>query len=220
MVIWYLDRQSNTLSNKLSIYRKPSHSRSYIHSLYQQLVSTKMSVIRSLFLRAYRYCDPQFLDNELEKIYTDFSRLGYNRRFIVKAKISAKKGRYHEIKVRAGIVKPFHLVLPYHKKTRGLKQRYVERVIEVIYTSRDSLDSRDTWRKRVPMESGVYILKCIDSSCDRFYVGESRYFPRRFDEHSRTIGCVKSLKRYATARHKHPSSVFMLDAVPLWLGLR
>merc|ERR1739842_85277 len=153
MVIRHLDRQSNTLSNKLSIYRKPSHSRSYTHSLYQQLVSTKMSVIRSLFLRAYRYCDPLFLDNELGKIYTNF-------RFIVKAKISAKKGRYHVIKVRAGLVKPFHLVLPYHKTTRGLKQRYVERVIEVIYTSRDSLDSRDTWRKRVPMESGVYILKC------------------------------------------------------------
>ena len=187
-----------------------------------------MSVIRSLFLRAYRYCDTQFLDNELEKIHTDFSRLGYNRRFIVKAKISAKKGRCQEIKVRAGIVQPkpprvrqpFHLVMPYHRKTRALKHLYAERGIEVIYTSRDSLGNRVTWRKHTPMESGVYILKCKDSSCDKVYVGESSYFPRRFDEHRRTIGYVKSLKRYPTARHKLPSSVFMLDAVPLWLRLR
>merc|ERR1739842_60307 len=161
MVIRHLDRQSNTLSNKLSIYLKPSHSGSYIHSLSHQPISTKMSVIRSLFCRAYSYCDPLILDNGLEKIYTDFSRLGYNRRVIVKAKISAKKGRCHEIKVRAGIVEPFPLVLPYHKKTRGLKQLYAERGIEVIYTSRDSLGSRVTWRKRAPMESGVNILKCI-----------------------------------------------------------
>ena len=175
-------------------------------------MSTKMSVIRSLFCRAYHYFDPLFLDNGLEKIYTDFSRLGYNRRFIVKAKISAKKGRCHEIKVRAGIVEPFPLVLPYHKKTRGLKQLYAERGIEVIYTSRDSLGSRVTRRKCAPMESGVNILKFIDLFCDKVYVGESSYFPKRFDEHRRTISGVESLKRYATARHKHPSSGLMLDA--------
>ena len=182
-------------------------------------MSTKMSVIRSLFCRAYRYCDPLFLDNGLEKIYTDFSRLGYNRRFIVKAKISAKKGRCQEIKVRAGIVQPkpprarqpFHLVMPYHRKTRALKHLYAERGIEVIYTSRDSLGNRVTWRKHTPMESGVYILKCKDSSCDKVYVGESSYFPRRFDEHRRAIGGVPCMQKYATARHKHPGSGLMLD---------
>ena len=50
-----------------------------------------------IHINAYVYmlyillCDPQFLDNELEKIYINFSRLGYNRRFIVKANISTKK---------------------------------------------------------------------------------------------------------------------------------
>ena len=61
------------------------------------------------------------------------------------------------------------------------------------------------------MESGVYILKCKDSSCDKVYVGESSYFPRRFDEHRRAIGGVPCMKRYATARHKHPGSGLMLD---------
>ena len=108
-------------------------------------------------------------------------------------------------------MEPIHLVLPYHKKTRGLKQLFAERGIEVIYTSRYSLGIRVTWRKRAPMESGVYILKCIDSSCDKVYVGESSYFPRRFDEHRWAIGGVPCMNRYATARHKHPGSGLMLD---------
>ena len=74
---------------------------------------------------------------------------------------------------------------------------YAERGIEVIYTSRYSLGIKVTWRKPAPMESGVYILKCIDSSCDKVYVGETSYFPIRFDEHRRAIGGVESLKRYA-----------------------
>ena len=56
---------SNDFSNKLSIYRKPCHSGSYIHSLSSQPTSTKRSVIRSMFLRAFRYCDSIFLEEEI-----------------------------------------------------------------------------------------------------------------------------------------------------------
>ena len=66
LVVKYLDRQTDTLSNKLAIYRKPCHSSSYIHFLSAQPVSTKRSVIRSIFLRAYRYCDALFLYKEIE----------------------------------------------------------------------------------------------------------------------------------------------------------
>ena len=59
-VIRYLDRDSNTISNKLSIHRKDSHSGSYIHFLSSQPTSTKKAVIRNMFLRAYRYCDNLF----------------------------------------------------------------------------------------------------------------------------------------------------------------
>ena len=100
MVTRHYNRTSKTLSNKLAIYRKPCHSGAYIHFLSCQPMSTKRSVIRSLFLRAFRYCDAVYLDKEIERIYADFTRLGYPRRFIDKAKISAKKGRDHEIAVK------------------------------------------------------------------------------------------------------------------------
>ena len=120
MVMRYLDRNTNTISNKLAIYRKECHSGSYIHSLSCQPTSTKRAVIRSMFLRAYRYCDNIFLDAELRKIYDDFGRLGYPKSFITKAKVSAKQGRDHEIRIREGLDQPkasrerarFYLTLP------------------------------------------------------------------------------------------------------------
>ena len=101
MVTRHFDSTSETLSNKLAIYCKPCHSGAYIHFLSCQPMFTKRSIIRSLFLRAFRYCDVVYLDKEIEKIYADFTRLGYPRRFIDKARMSAKKGRDHEILLRA-----------------------------------------------------------------------------------------------------------------------
>ena len=49
-VLRHLNSGDNVLSNKLSIYRKPTHSGAYIHSLSAQPLSTKRCVIRSLFL--------------------------------------------------------------------------------------------------------------------------------------------------------------------------
>ena len=53
-----------------------------------------------MFLRAFRYCDSIFLEEEERRIYADFGKLGYSRRFIEKAKISARRDREHEIQVK------------------------------------------------------------------------------------------------------------------------
>ena len=99
MVMRCLDTQSNTLCNKISIYRKACHSGSYVHAFSSQPNSVKRSVIRSLFLRAFRYCDSQFLGNEENKIHNDFKRLGYNQKFIARRKLSDKQGRECEIRI-------------------------------------------------------------------------------------------------------------------------
>ena len=51
-----------------SIFRKPCHVGNYIHAYSYQPLFQKQSVIRSLFLCAFRYCDPQFLPSEEERI--------------------------------------------------------------------------------------------------------------------------------------------------------
>ena len=102
MVMRYRDPVTGALSNKLAIFRKACHSGSYVHSQSNVATSIKLSTIRNMFLRAYRYCDNLFLAAEERKIYDDFTKLGYNRKFIEKAKRSAKVGRNREIQIRAG----------------------------------------------------------------------------------------------------------------------
>ena len=219
VVTRHLDRISNTLSNKLAIYRKPCHSGSYIHFLSCQPIFTKKSVIRSIFLRAFRYCDAVFLDMEIRRIYEDFTRMGYPCGFIDKAKISAKRGRDHEIKVKAKKAtpkpprtkQPYTLVIPYHNKTRTLKSLYAERGIDVIYSNKDSIGSRVKRNEHPHTDSGVYVFRCSESTCDKVYVGESGNIPRRFEEHRGAQRGRLSSSHYATAKHKHPGSGLMLD---------
>ena len=55
-----------------------------------------------MFLRAFRYCDTIFLEDEVCRIYADFEKLGYTKSFIDKAKLSAREGRDREVRIREG----------------------------------------------------------------------------------------------------------------------
>ena len=125
LVVRHLNNQTGALSYELAIYRKPCHS----SAQSTQPLSTKRAVIRSMFLRALRYCSNLFMDKEISKIYSDFTSLGYNKRFIDKAYRSAKQGRTNEIKIKNGEMEhsprprqDFTLIVPFHEKTRGLRR--------------------------------------------------------------------------------------------------
>ena len=209
LVIRHLDRESNTLSNKLCIYRKPCHSGAYIHAFSHQTTSIKRAVIRNMFLRAYRYCDKLFLEAEERKIYGDFGKLGYSRSFINKAKSSAMKGRRHEIRIREGLEQPkqprekapFHLGLPYHKTAQGTKHRLGQRDVDVTLSNKDSIMSRITRKRRNPTNSGVYVFTCENDTCDEVYIGQSANIPIRIRQHVQAKNASSSA--YASARHSN-----------------
>ena len=211
LVVRHFDRQTSTLSNRLAIYRKPCHSSSYIHYLSAQPVSVKRSVIRSIFLRAYRYCDTLFLDKEIDRVYADFSRLGYNRRFIDKARRSAKEGHDHEVRIKIGEARPkqprqrqdYTLVIPFHRRTTSLRRLGHERGIDVVYTCKDSLGSRVAHKHHTHTNAGVYMIPCKQQTCEKIYVGQSQNIPVRMDDHAAAVRGVNSLQRTAVARHRH-----------------
>ena len=222
MVMHCIDGQSAALSNKLCIYRKPCHSGSYIHALSSQPTSTKRAVIRNMFLRAYRFCDEEFLGDEEQKIYEDFSKLGYNRSFITKAKLSAKQGREHEIMIRAGLEQPnpprvrprFHLGLPYNSASCDLRYRFGLRGIDVSFTNRNSIKRHVTSGKcnTINNNSGVYIIACVKPSCENIYVGQSQNIPKRLNDHTRAKHC-SSMKYYASAKHTNLQQGHDLDSI-------
>ena len=81
-----------------SIYRKPCHTGNYIHAFSYQPLYQKQSVIRSLYLRAYRNCNQQFLQTEEQRIHQDFITLGYTASFIAECKASVIKGCNSELR--------------------------------------------------------------------------------------------------------------------------
>ena len=145
--------------------------------------------------------------------------MGYSRGFIDKAKLSAKKGRDNEIKIKNGLIppkpprirQPFHLVLPFHTQTKHLKYSCIEKGIEVVFTSKDSLGGRVTRKNRTPIDSGVYILPCKAPTCNKVYVGQSQDLQTRSDDHRAGIRGRTCLAKMASVRHKHPGTSFRLD---------
>ena len=188
MVMRFRDRTTGVITNKLSIFRKACHSGSYVHALSNVPTVIKSSTIRNMFLRAYRYCDSLFLEAEERKIYDDFGRLGYDRKFIDKARLSAKIGRKREIRIREGLKQPkpprersrLQLRLSYHRRTQGLGYRLRQKGVDVTYSNRDSIASRVTSKKRSPTttKGGVYMITCEKDTCHQVYVGQSKDVPR------------------------------------------
>ena len=174
-----------------SIYRKPCHTGNYIHAFSYQPLYQKQSVIRSLYLRAYRYCHQQFLQAEEQRILQDFIALGYTARFIEECKASAIKGRNSELRkinIHALQELPFAvhtqdtavkqdpvatLTLPYHPTVMKLRPRLSEMGIRLAFSSNSTL--RQQLRRRSPTckqpTGSVYVINC--SSCTEVYVGQT-----------------------------------------------
>ena len=102
---------SNNLPSFAIAIFKPTHSNMYIHALYKHSYSIKLGTILSLFLRAYRICDMQNIDSEIQFIFITFKTLCYDHHFIEKAHFQARATFYRINKTNEN---QFHnvLVLP------------------------------------------------------------------------------------------------------------
>ena len=177
-----------------SIYRKSCHAGIYLHAHSYQPLFQKTSVIRNLFLRAYRYCDQQFIQDEELRIKQDFLKLGYTPKFIENCKKSATRGRRNEINIGSSTgaqtvkEKPLaSLTLPYHSSMMRLRPRLSAMGIRLVFSSNSSLHRQ--LRRNTPAgtkpRGSVYIVNC--SGCSDVYIGQSgRIAETRMGEHSRS----------------------------------
>ena len=217
----------NDSSFAFSIYRKPVHAGNYLHAFSYQPLSQKSTVIRSMYLRAYRYCDQQFLREEELRIKTDFLQLGYTENFIEKCRISAYKGRRQETRLAnsSSVVLPVKqeplatLTLPYHPTMMRLRPRLNEMRIRLAFSSNSTL--RQQLHRRspscVPPRGSVYVVNC--NTCPDVYIGQTgKRVDLRMDEHPRelTSGTLGAVRRHNTLPgHQmdlnNPTQVFRSD---------
>ena len=104
---------------KTKVYRKATHTNSYIHYFSHHSLEIKKEVITGLFLRAFRLCAPSCLEDELNFIRSCFSKLAYPMWIIDESLKKARKIYFscndmnNWNKEGAKIIK-----LPYHKKLK------------------------------------------------------------------------------------------------------
>ena len=210
-----------------SIYRKPCHTGNYLHAYSYQPLFQKTSVIRNLYLRAFRYCDPQFLPQEESRIQQDFLKLGYSTQFIEKCRKSAIKGRNNEVTLgrttdtNIGKQAPLAtLTLPYHPCMMQLRPRLSAMGIRLAFSSNSSL-GRQLRRRTTACskpKGSVYVVNC--SGCSRVYIGQTgRQTVDRMTEHSNvpsSDSCNGAVHRHNTLRGhtmdlKNPTVVYKSD---------
>ena len=119
----FLDRMINRDSSniKFSIFRKPTNSNACIHYFSFHDKCTKKGVILGLFLRGYRICDKDSLQNEVSEICRIFTDLRYPEWFIHDAHMSARRAFFTANRSKKEKHKKC-LVLPYNEGLKGFKR--------------------------------------------------------------------------------------------------
>ena len=148
----------------------------------------KYSTISSMFLRAYRVCDPQYLDNELNTIFNIFSDLSYPKWFVDVAHRKARK-TYFKINTEKENSDKQCIVLPFNQNLKFLKNTLKESNFKLVFNNPETIGKTLINNKsKVNIEAGVYQIPCKDVNCKKSYFGETgRSLNIRISEHKNDI---------------------------------
>ena len=125
--------QRTSLGFRFSVYRKPTNSNSYIHYYSFHDKRVKKSVILGLFLRAYRICSPETLDDEILNIQRIFTELRYPEWFIHEAHMAARKTFFTKHRDKREVPKKC-LVLPFNEGLTSFKDICRREDVGVAFT--------------------------------------------------------------------------------------
>ena len=173
---------------KFKVFRKDTHSDSYIHAFSNHSITTKLGVMSNLFLRAYNICDNEFVEDEINYLRNVFIRHGYHSEFINKAHRKARK-TYYRVKEKEPFLKENECLLLMPQTTSDntyintyLKDNQIVGVYKNMSTIKTMLNKVKIPESEQPC---IYKLPCM--SCDKVYIGESIDFERRKREHRDAI---------------------------------
>ena len=180
-------KQDNFL--EFSVFRKATHSNSYIHYFSSHDNSVKTSTISSMFLRAYRVCNPQFLDDEISRIYEIFSSLFYPKWFIDKAHSKSRKTYFRTNPVREEDDYKRCIVLPFNSNLKFLNNVLKESSYKLAFNNPGTIGKTLINNKpKQTIEAGVYKIPCKEVTCGKSYYGETgRSLDIRIKEHKNDI---------------------------------
>ena len=156
----------------------------YIFMLSQAILirlKNKEAAINNIFQRAYKLCDPQFLDHKIKFIYKIFKNLGYEKYFIDKSYYKARLAYY---KARNTEKRNYEktLVLPPECEKENIS-KLVPSDVRLVYSTNNTTKKylRNKETKCLRKDEGIYSSPC--NSCNLQYIGESDNLARKLQQH-------------------------------------
>jgi hypothetical protein len=155
---------------KFDIFRKVTNTCSYIHFFSDHSRNVKTSVFASMFLRALRIVDPEFLDGEINKIFEIGDKLCYPINFLDLCFEKAKK-TFYNVYTKAPFECKNLLKLPFCQSFEGLAPLLQRLGIKLVFVFNNTI--RHALIKNSPKNSPgvVYSIPC--RTCDLVYIGQT-----------------------------------------------
>ena len=207
---------------RFSVYRKQTNKDDYIHYMSNHDPRTKSGVVIGFFLRAYRVCSEEFLENECLHIVEAFERLGYPVGMIQKLRRKAETiSRRDSAAVREEKGKEY-VIVPYSKRAEPIT-RFLTRIgMNVVHTSGRKIGDtvKSTSSKENKNESSiVYEIPC--GGCGKKYYGESsRGLDKRVKEHKSDLRHDRQSNSLVVHARSHGHLPSWNDATILPSGLQ
>ena len=87
----------NASTTKFTVYRKPTNQEDYVHYFSGHSERIKNGIVIGFFLRAYRICSEEFLQEEITHIFKTFEKLCYPKGYLARMKKKAEEIRCRSV---------------------------------------------------------------------------------------------------------------------------
>lgn len=192
------------------IYRKPTSNPAYIHWYSTHEISTKKAVLSNLFLRAHRFCDPPYLEEEINYIINIFKKLQYPYP-IIKHALKKAKIKYLNLTHPKDIT--FNNLLPIPNLSTKETTNYIPNTIHTIKSNTLTLKYTLKPKNNISEQNaGIYTIPC--SSCNQLYIGETNNFHTRRYQHSHDLK-IDSQNSALTAHRRNLNHHINLNSASL-----
>ena len=185
---------------KFKIYRKPTHCNSYIHAFSSHNHNVKIGTIANIFLRAFKICDVEFLDDEIDYIFNSFKELGFTVDFINRAYFRSRKTFYGDTSNKKEFDAKNVLIIPNLSDNKYIKKALKNNECNIVHKTNSTLQQQFSKNMKQRPSSNIpviYQIPCIQCQPPSSYFGETidvnkrqyqhRYAIRNFDTNNAIV---------------------------------
>ena len=173
---------------KFKVFRKPTNKEDYVHFYSAHSERTKSGIVIGFFLRAYRICDKEFLEEEFAHIYKAFEKLKYPKGFLIQQRRKAERITKRSSDKRNDKQRKNNtrwITIPNSAQAETISRTLEKSNIKVATNTGTKIQEMVTRTQRkdnTNEKSVVYEIPC--KVCDQSYVGETgRGVQVRLKEH-------------------------------------